>query len=757
MTRMDDQRPTRSPLHSALRPTLRACITLTLVALCLAFPVQADSTAEPSIIPVAVPLSVLPASLAGRTIHAGGDWAYPPFEYLDEAGNPAGFNVDLARALTRVTGIPIEIELGPWAETRARLGRGELDALLGMFKSQERAGQVDFSIPHFVTVYRIFTRKGSAVKKVDDLGNAWIAVQNGDMGQEFLIEHGYAHRLISFSEWTDLFKALIRGEVDCVVSSTLQGWQAIQQKQFSSIVSLPEPLFTAEYCLAVRKGDAELLAAINEGLGILRTTGEYEVLYRTWFGKYDKETGGSMVGIIAITLSAAFTTTLAVIVWAVMIRNRAKKTDSELSLERIRHAECHKLLQKSNAETEALKAEAERGRLERSSFIFWLSKEFGEPLEHMGSLFDSVSGRYASPEGQTALETIRQSADRLCRRVSDLLEATGTGKEILQLRPAVFSFSALATGLETTLRTAAEKRGLAFRFSCSGDERPVLADAGRIEQVIQHLCGNAIMYTDKGEVELVLALGEDSLYISVKDTGPGLPEEVRRKVFTPYFKGNDSSASLGLGLGVVKSTVDAMGGSIRYETRPSIGTHFEVSLPVENAPGLGNIPGGPDGAAAAPGGQPPAAHKPATRTARPPGAPASLKRNEAPAEKTGGRVIIAEDEAINRLYLKRVLEAAGYEVHAAADGEAAMNAAATGHWDFVLMDVSMPRMDGLEATRRIRAAEAAGGLRRTPIIALTAHAYAEDREACAQAGMDGFLPKPFTEPALWAEVRKIVS
>ena len=130
---------------------------------------------------------------------------------------------------------------------------------------------------------------------------------------------------------------------------------------------------------------------------------------------------------------------------------------------------------------------------------------------------------------------------------------------------------------------------------------------------------------------------------------------------------------------------------------------------------------------------------------------------DAPGHGRCGRAIVAEDEAINRLYLRRVLEAAGIEVRQAMDGKAALDAASDGPWSFILMDVSMPGMDGLEATRLIRTLEAERGATHIPIIALTAHSSAADREACTQAGMDGFLSKPFSEQALWIEVDKTIA
>jgi len=665
-----------------------------------------------------------------RTVRIGGDWGYPPFEYLDEAGRPTGFNVDLIRAIADKVGLSVDISLSTWTTARSGLESGSLDMLMGMYRSPDREALVDFSIPSIITAYGVFALKGSGIAGVGDLKGKRIAVQDGDLGHEYVVANDLGD-VVVVDEWVDLFYTLLAGGADCVVSSTLQAWLAINDKEYSSIEEAGPPLFRAEYCLAVREGDAELLALLNSGMSVLRSTGEYDELYRRWFGSLDGTDKRAHLGVIAAIAAGALVMIAAAMVWTITTRRTVRDKTAALSAELRNRAEIQARLQEALTATDAARAESDRAAKEKSAFVAWVSHELRTPLQGILGAAELLGRTKLDDEQARTLSMAESSAQQLYRLLSDLLDVMGAEKGNLSVAPSEFSYREFADWMESVLRPTAEERGLAFRFSATGDDRLLYADKNRIAQVVMNLCANAVKFTPHGEVALALALSDDGLYVSVKDTGPGIADEAKDRIFQPYYRaggyGKNTTGGLGLGLSIVKSVVEALRGSIRFETNPNIGTHFEVSLPLAGA-------------------------SPAEKAAK-----AAPTVSAATPERRGGRAVVAEDEAINRRYLKRILEAASYEVSAAATGEAALTAAVSGeYWDFILMDVSMPRMDGLEATRRIREAEAAAGKARVPIIALTAHAYAEDREACVKAGMDGFLSKPFTESALWTEVRNTI-
>jgi len=468
----------------------------------------------------------------------------------------------------------------------------------------------------------------------------------------------------------------------------------------------------------------------------------------------------SLIGILSAIAAVTLTLGIFMALWAANLRSRLKAKTEQLDSETKRRAEANIQLNARLAELGEIKSDAKRATGEESTFIACINQEMRTPLQEILGATELLESTKLDEVQSRTLSMVRTSTMRLNRIVSDMLDAVGGESGSLGIEPVEFSFSEFSTWVESSLRPYAEERGLNFRFMTEGNERRITADRNRLAQVIVNLGSNAIKYTDRGEVEIVLRLDDNALRVSVKDTGPGIPEHARNKLFHPYYKskpeGMDVSGGLGLGLSIVKSIVDAMGGQVSYETHPGIGTHFEVKLPIMSTPLAdprhGEIPAGSRSVV-----QAIVEERASVKVAAPENEGRARERQGLERTRASRRAIIAEDEAINRIYLKRVLENAGYEVTQAADGEAALAAATAGSWSFILMDVSMPRMDGLEATRRIRAFHEQHRVRHVPIIALTAHAYAEDRSACTDAGMDGFLSKPFTESALWIEVKRAVT
>jgi signal transduction histidine kinase/CheY-like chemotaxis protein len=731
-------------------------------------------------------VSALSVHADGKTIRIGGDWGYPPFEYIDGTGKATGFNVEIARSIAKKMGMEMDVELTTRSTARDRLASGELDAVGGMYVTAERERFFDFTLPHFTVSYGIFVRKESRIDSPADLGGKRIAVQKGDIGEEYLEGLQLGARLIIVEDWKDVFGAVVRGEADCAVAGMLQGRLAIRDRAYRIVRLVGTPLFKAEYCIAVRDGNSELLAAFNEGLGILRASGEYDTIYRRWSGDLAREpVEAGVVGILSAIAAITLTLGLSMALWSISLSSRLKLATRQLESESRHRAEVQSQLNTTLAESEKIQSEARRVTGEESAFVAYINQELRTPLQGILGATELLE-KTTLDEGQSrTLSMARSSAMRLNRIVSDLLDAVGGEAGSLRIEPVEFSFGEFSTWMESSLRPYAEERGLTFRFMTEGDERRITADRNRLTQVIVNLGSNAIKYTDRGEVELILRLDEHTLRVSVKDTGPGISEDAKSRLFHPYYKtkpeGINLSGGLGLGLSIVKSIVDAMGGQVSYETHPGMGTHFEVMLPIKSAPLVNDRHSATasDETVLAASAHDASAHDASAHDAKKSGMPSTGQhsaretasgkpaisgskdgtrgKQDLGKKQTPGRAIIAEDEAINRIYLKRVLENSGFEVTQAADGEAALAAATSGEWDLILMDVSMPRMDGLEATQRIRAFHAQHQARHVPIIALTAHAYAEDRSACTDAGMDGFLSKPFTEAALWVEVKRAVA
>ena len=218
-----------------------------------------------------------------------GDYAYPPYEYLDENNKPAGFNVDIVNAVADVLGLEIDIQLGPWDEVRKELENRQIDALMGMFETVERQKVADFSVPHFVASYAIFVNRGSSIQSLDDLYGKQIIVQNGDLGYDFMTQNMIAGGLILCDTPEAVMDSLNRGLGDAAILSRLQGLIIKKENNYRNLVIAGPPILKRNYCIAVPKGRRELQALINEGLNDIRSSGRYQEIYSKWFGVYDRE------------------------------------------------------------------------------------------------------------------------------------------------------------------------------------------------------------------------------------------------------------------------------------------------------------------------------------------------------------------------------------------------------------------------------------------------------------------------------------
>ncbi|MDX9755769.1 MAG: transporter substrate-binding domain-containing protein, partial [bacterium] len=224
-----------------------------------------------------------------RTFLVRGDHNYPPYEFLDK-NTPTGFNIELIREIAQVMGMEIQIELGPWYQVREDLLQGRADIVSGMFYSEERDKDFDFSIPHCVVSHALFVRHDSPYATLDDIMDKTIIVQKNDIMHDYMIANHLGSHPILVDDPIDALRTLAEGKYDGSLLSHLQGLYLIHQHSLRTIKAVNSNLLPQNYCFAVKNGDTELLNALNEGLAILNTTGKYKEIYERWFGPYLKPT-----------------------------------------------------------------------------------------------------------------------------------------------------------------------------------------------------------------------------------------------------------------------------------------------------------------------------------------------------------------------------------------------------------------------------------------------------------------------------------
>lgn len=368
---------------------------------------------------------------------------------------------------------------------------------------------------------------------------------------------------------------------------------------------------------------------------------------------------------------------------------------------------------------------AEEANRTKSEFLANVSHELRTPLNGALGMLQLLELSPLSPEQRQYVTTAIRSGQNLVRLLSDILDLSRieAGKLVIEAIPCdirelvdeVFStFSLDATGKGITLETTI----------APGTPTYVRTDPLRLRQTLFNLVGNAVKFTEKGGVRVEFSTASmrgDAivLFCTVRDTGPGIPEDRIESIFQPFTQLDGSytrrHSGLGLGLGIVCRLMELFGGSIEVESAPDMGTAMHFAIPVG-------------------------------KTRRPQGR--KVKETEDEGDRHALYLLVAEDDAINRLTLTRMLEQLGHRAHAVEDGSQALQALAEQHFDAVFLDIQMPVLDGMATLQAIRTGQVAGLPPTIPVVAVTAHAMQGDRERFMAKGADAYVQKPYDFTAL---------
>ncbi|WP_246399175.1 transporter substrate-binding domain-containing protein [Geomonas silvestris] len=537
-------------------------------------------------------------------VTVGGDFNYPPYEFLDKQGNPAGFNVELTRAIAEVMGLDVDIRLGPWSEMREGLDNGKIDIVQGMAYSSERTQEVDFSTPHALLYQSIWIRRDDRrIRSLEDLHGKTVIVMRNSIMQDFMAKFDPSAKLVLTDTLADALKLLNDGRHDCALVSKLTGKYLEKELGLKRIIPVAQPIITQSYGYAVRKGNLELLDKFNEGLAVLKRSGQYQEIRGRWLGVLEPQPVSwqrvfRYVALVALPLVLILVGTVA---WSRALQKQVAERTRELAREvaekeqALRELRRHqdKLVQADKLASLGILVAGVAHEINNPNGLILLNlQRFEETLrrslpileEYYRDNGDFSLGRHSysrlREELPHMLTETQDAARRIKRIVSELKDFarpdTADMSEFFDLNAVV---QAAVRLVDKSIVKSTHQLEL-----CYAEYLPrVRGNRQRVEQVVVNLLVNASQALEGQGKRIVVTTSFDAanhvVLLAVQDEGRGIAAEDLPRLTDPFFTTKREVGGTGLGLSVSAGIVKEHGGTLEFASVPGEGTTVTLALP----------------------------------------------------------------------------------------------------------------------------------------------------------------------------------